>query len=75
MEKIKIIDAINQIMKSKLNINKLLFYSEEVGYLCIDEIYFENEGIEVKNNSTNISDCLCFEEKLFLINNEKTIDR
>ena len=75
MEKIKVVDAINQIMRFKLTFDELLFYSEKVGYLCVDEIYFGNTEVEVKNNYANISEYLGFKDELFLMNCEKTIDK
>ncbi len=68
MEKIKVIDAINKIMKLELTIDKLLFYSENAGYLCVNEIYFENTGVEVKNDYVNTSEYLDFNDELFLTN-------
>lgn len=68
MKTLEVEKVIKLIMQRDLNISEVLFYDEQVGYLIIDEICFENEGIEVKNNYTNISQCLCFDEKLYLKN-------
>ena len=67
MDFVEVSLIISKIMTHKLTIDKIFFYVENVGYLHVDEIYLYNEGINVHNNETNISEDVNFDDKLIII--------
>jgi len=68
MKEMEIRNIINLIMREEITISQLLFYVENVGYLHVDEIYLENEGIKVHNCEIDVEDYLDFKySKLWVV--------
>lgn len=61
MKEMEIRNIINLIMREEITISQLLFYVENVGYLHVDEIFLENEGVKVYNCETDIQEYFCFQ--------------
>lgn len=74
MKELKVKETINLIMEEKIEIEDLFFYIPEIGFVQINEIFFENGGVRVHNYQSDIEDYLDFNDKLFIENFKKSID-